>query len=203
MGMADLAILTVFAFVSLYLFLFLVFILWVFLVVWNMSFVLLFVKHFSANLAVNIFLLDLRVGMLSIESASLYGYFLLSIRFTAIFCTLSMSFSFFLDRLEPQTTQDCSTLFLMNNFYIWSLSLVHLVKFFICLSNSILAYPLLSSTQKWSKIAVRKKSLFLGHKCPWLCCAEGHHAVWRKWMKRVAALFTTFRGRVRGCGCWR
>ena len=85
-----------------------------FLMVWNMFLVFGFVKHFSTNLAINIFLLVLRVGIFYISSASLYLCFLLSIKFTAILWTLSISFSLFFDRLEPQTTQLCSTLFLIK-----------------------------------------------------------------------------------------
>ena len=109
-GMADLAILTVFAFVSWYFFPFLVVIACFFLMILNVFLFFEFFKHFSANIAINNFLLVLIVGMFNISSDSLYVCFLLSIKFTATFWTHSIFFSFFFVRLEPQTTQHNSWL---------------------------------------------------------------------------------------------
>ena len=118
-GTADFDILTVLAFVSLNLFSFLVIIVCLFFMTGNMSFVFPLDKHLSANLALWMALLSLRVGTFNSFNASWYEWLLFSIRFTSTFCPLSMSFSFFFDMLRPQTTQDCSTLFRMNVFLIF------------------------------------------------------------------------------------
>ena len=55
--------------------------------------------------------------------------------------------------------------------------------------------------QKWCEIPAQKQKFIFGSQMPWLCCTKGHHASWRKWTKRNAALCTTSRVRVRGCGC--
>ena len=117
-GIDDMAILTVLAFVSWNYLWFLVFILCIFLMIGTISLVFLFSKHFSANHALKIVYFPLSVGRFKSSNASLYGCLFLSIKLTATFWTLSMSFSFCFVVLEPQTAHDCSRLFVINILYI-------------------------------------------------------------------------------------